>query len=195
MKKKQVSITVEVPQLFESEESLDEYIEYENTDEDITSSIDFSESLKFSTVNKEYIREEPITIDLGLALNTAQELLWEEEFDASQEKAILHSHPCAEIISTLKLSQIKCDGYYYDENRELTVFDTDLTKQNAGLIIRKEALDKFLCIKKLHLVWLINASKEIHNKSLNIIKYKDWTGVLEYTNDSIEGSYYIVKSE
>ena len=50
-----------------------------------------------------------------------------------------------------------------------------------------------LSLKKLHLVWLINASKEIHDKSLNIIKYKDWTGVLEYTNDSIQGSYYIAK--
>lgn len=191
--KKQVSITVEVPQLFEYDGFFDEYIEQENTDEDSKSNVDFSESLKLPTVNKEFIREEPITIDLGLALNTTQELLWEEEFDASQEEAILISHPCAEIINTLKLYQMKCDGYYYDENRELTAFDTDLTNQNAGLIIRKEALDKFLCIKKLHLVWLINASKEIHDKSLNIIKYKDWTGVLEYTNDSIQGSYYIAK--
>lgn len=191
--KKQVSITVEVPQLFEYDGFLDEYIEQENTDEDSKSNVDFSESLKLPTVNKEFIREEPITIDLGLALNTTQELLWEEEFDASQEEAILLSHPCSEIINTLKLYQMKCDGYYYDENRELIAFDTDLTNQNAGLIIRKEALDKFLCIKKLHLVWLINASKEIHDKSLNIIKYKDWTGVLEYTNDSIQGSYYIAK--
>lgn len=191
--KKQVSITVEVPQLFEYDGFLDEYIEQENTDEDSKSNVDFSESLKLPTVNKEFIREEPITIDLGLALNTTQELLWEEEFDASQEEAILLSHPCSEIINTLKLYQMKCDGFYYDENRELIAFDTDLTNQNAGLIIRKEALDKFLCNKKLHLVWLINASKEIHDKSLNIIKYKDWTGVLEYTNDSIQGSYYIAK--
>ena len=52
--KKQVSITVEVPQLFEYDGFLDEYIELENTDEDSKSNVDFSESLKLPTVNKEF---------------------------------------------------------------------------------------------------------------------------------------------
>ena len=135
----------------------------------------------------------PISIDLGKVLNATQSLLWEEEFDASKEEAISYDHPCAEIINVLKLRQRKYDGYYYNEAGELIAFDTDLTKQKAGLIIRKDALDKFLEIKNFHLVWFINASKEIHDKTLIITKFTDWTGLLEYTNDSVKGEYYIME--
>lgn len=43
-------------------------------------------------------------------------------------------------------------------------------------------------------MWFVNASKEIHDESLRITKFKDWTGLLEYTGDSIQGEYYIVES-
>ena len=146
------------------------------------------------TVTKTYKREEPVTIKLERILNATQDLLWEEEFDASKEEVLSYSHPCAEFINTLELRQNKYDGYYYDVNNELIAFDTDLTNQKAGLIIRKDALDKFLKLKKLHLVWFVNASKEIHDESLRITKFKDWTGLLEYTGDFIQGEYYIVES-
>lgn len=146
------------------------------------------------TVTKTYKREEPVTIKLERILNATQDLLWEEEFDASKEEVLSYSHPCAELINTLELRQNKYDGYYYDVNNELIAFDTDLTNQKAGLIIRKDALDKFLKLKKFHLVWFVNASKEIHDESLIITKFRDWTGLLEYTGDSIQGEYYIVES-
>lgn len=146
------------------------------------------------TVTKTYKREEPVTIKLERILNATQDLLWEEEFDASKEEVLSYSHPCAELINTLELRQNKYDGYYYDVNNELIAFDTDLTNQKAGLIIRKDALDKVLKLKKFHLVWFVNASKEIHDESLRITKFKDWTGLLEYTGDSIQGEYYIVES-
>ena len=146
------------------------------------------------TVTKTYKREEPVTIKLERILNATQDLLWEEEFDASKEEVLSYSHPCAELINTLELRQNKYDGYYYDVNNELIAFDTDLTNQKAGLIIRKDALDKFLKLKKFHLVWFVNASKEIHDESRRITKFKDWTGLLEYTGDSIQGEYYIVES-
>ena len=146
------------------------------------------------TVTKTYKREEPVTIKLERILNATQDLLWEEEFDASKEEVLSYSHPCAELINTLELRQNKYDGYYYDVNNELIAFDTDLTNQKAGLIIRKDALDKFLKLKKFHLVWFVNASKEIHDESLRITKFKDWTGLLEYTGASIQGEYYIVES-
>ena len=88
-----------------------------------------------------------------------------------------------------ELLRIDVDTDYYS-----IAFDTDLTNQKAGLIIRKDALDKFLKLKKFHLVWFVNASKEIHEESLRITKFRDWTGLLEYTGDSIQGEYYIVES-
>lgn len=164
----------------------------ENSDEADESEIDSDEDFQIPIVTKTYTREEPVTIELGRILNAAQDLLWEEEFDASKENALSYFHPCAEIINTLELRQKKYDGYYYDKEGVLTAFDTELTKQKAGLIIRKDALDKFLNIKNLHLVWFINASKEIHNKNFRIGKFTDWTGLLEYTGDSVEGEYYSI---
>lgn len=162
---------------------------------DFEPEMDLDEEFNIPTVTKTYTKEEPVTIDLGRLLNTTQDLLWEEEFDASKEETLSYFHPCAEIINVLGLRQKKYDGYYYNEAGILVAFDTDLTKQKAGLIIRKDALDKFLQIKNFHLVWFVNASKEIHDKTLMITKFTDWTGLLEYTSDSVQGEYYIMESE
>lgn len=170
---------------------------YSGEEEDVKAEQESEKKIdKFNipTVTKTYKREEPVTIKLERILNATQDLLWEEEFDASKEEVLSYSHPCAELINTLELRQNKYDGYYYDVNNELIAFDTDLTNQKAGLIIRKDALDKFLKLKKFHLVWFVNASKEIHDESLRITKFRDWTGLLEYTGDSIQGEYYIVES-
>lgn len=192
---KLVTYTVEEPQFSLIETLLKKYLG-EVDDENLESGeeMDLDEDFNIPTVTKTYTKEEPVTIDLGKVLNATQDLLWEEEFDASKEDALSYSHPCAEIINTLNLRQKKYDGYYYNEAGELIAFDTDLTKQKAGMIIRKDALDKFLDTMKLHLVWFINASKEVHGKSLTITKFTDWTGLLEYTDDSIQGEYYINES-
>lgn len=143
-------------------------------------------------VSKTYTREDPVTKNLGKILNTTQDLLWEEEFDASKEESLTYSHPCAELITTLGLRQTIYDGYYYDSDGTLVAFDTALTNQKAGLVIRKSVLDKFLSEKKLHLVWFVNAAKEIHDSTLMITNYTDWSGLLVYTGDSVDGEYYTV---
>ena len=193
---KLVTRTIEEPQLSQIDALWKKYLGEADDEEEaeFESEMELDEEFEIPTVTKTFTEEEPVTIDLGNALNTTQDLLWEEEYDASKEETISYSHPCAEIINTLDLRQKKYDGYYYDKTGVLIVFDTDLTKQKAGLIIRKDALDKFLEIKKVHLVWFVNASKEIHDKTLMITKATDWTGLLEYTDDSVQGEYYIVES-
>ena len=191
---KSVISTVEEPQFSRIDTLLKKYLS-EADDEEVEVELerDLDEDFKIPAVTKTYIREEPVTINLGRALNATQVLLWEREFDASKGETLSYSHPCAEIINTLELRQKKYDGYYYDKTGVLVAFDTDLTKQKAGLIIRKDTLDKFLEIKKFHLVWFVNASKEIHDKTLMITKFTDWTGLLEYTGDSVQGEYYIIE--
>lgn len=191
---KKVTRTVEEPDFSYIDVLFNKYSgEMSDEEVDCESEMNCDEKFNIPLVTKTYTTEEPVTIDLGKVLNATQSLLWEEEFDASKEEAISYDHPCAEIINVLKLRQRKYDGYYYNEAGELIAFDTDLTKQKAGLIIRKDALDKFLEIKNFHLVWFINASKEIHDKTLIITKFTDWTGLLEYTNDSVKGEYYIME--
>ena len=193
---KLVTRTIEEPQLSQIDALWKKYLGEADDEEEaeFESEMELDEEFEIPTVTKTFTEEEPVTIDLGNALNTTQDLLWEEEYDASKEETISYSHPCAEIINTLDLRQKKYDGYYYDKTGVLIAFDADLTKQKAGLIIRKDALDKFLEIKKVHLVWFVNASKEIHDKTLMITKATDWTGLLEYTDDSVQGEYYIVES-
>jgi len=192
---KLVTKTVEEPQLSFIDALLKRYSgEADDEGVDFESERDFDEDFEIPTVTRTYTREEQVTIDVGRVLNATQDILWEEEFDASKEDALSYSHPCAEIINTLALRQKKYDGYYYNEAGVLIAFDTDLTKQKAGLVIRKDALDKFLDIKKLHLVWFVNAAKEIHGKTLMITRYTDWTGLLEYTGNIVQGEYYIIES-
>lgn len=191
---KLVTKTVEEPQFSYIDALLKKYSgEVCNEEVEFEPEMDLDVEFNIPTVTKTYTKEESVTIDLGRVLNTTQDLLWEEEFDASKEETLSYSHPCAEIINVLGLRQKKYDGYYYNEAGVLIAFDTDLTKQKAGLIIRKDALDKFLDIKNYHLIWFVNASKEIHDKTLMITKFADWTGLLEYTGDSVQGEYYIPK--
>lgn len=191
---KSIIETVEEPQFSYAEilqkKYLGEFDEDKKWDE-LGTALD--EKISIPVVCKKYTREEPMTVGLGRVLNSCQDLIWEEEFDASKEETISVSHPCAEIIKVLGLSQKKYDGYYCNKAGELIAFDTALTKQKAGLIIRKDALDEFLSIKNFHLVWFVNASKEIHDESLMIKKYTDWTGLLEYKGDFVEGEYYITE--
>ena len=194
-KTKSIPSTVEEPDFSFIKELLKKYSGKIDPEEgEVESILDSDGDLKISTVTKRCTREEQITIDLGRALNTTQVLLWEEEYDNSKEESISCFHPCAELINTLNLRQKKYDGYYYDEKGVLVAFDTNLTKQKAGLIIRKEALDRFLDMKNFHLVWFVKASKEIHDKTFVTTKFKDWTGLLEYTGDSVDGEYYTIET-
>lgn len=59
------------------------------------------------------------------------------------------------------------------------------------MIIQKDVLNLFLDTMNLHLVWFINASKEIRRKDNSITKFNNWTGLQEYTGDSVQGVYYI----
>ncbi|MBS5115448.1 MAG: hypothetical protein KHY88_07115 [Erysipelotrichaceae bacterium] len=192
---KQVSKTVEQPDISVLDAMIEKYLGKVDIEEQNDVALENQEdSVDIPIVTKTYITKESVTINLGKILCATQELLWEEEFDASKKDTISNFHPCAEIINVLKLKQKKYDGYYYDESGKLIAFDTDLSKQRLGLVIRKESLDKFLDIKNLYLVWFVNASKEVHDKSLAISRYTDWTGLLEYNNNSIEGEYYKIES-
>lgn len=129
--------------------------------------------------------------DVGEIICSYVNFLWEEEFDASKEKALSWSMPCADLIDDLKLQYGNCDGVFYDENNEIAAFDTSLSGQNAGVVIRKELLDSFLEKRNLKFVWFVNASKEIHLPDGRIDEYSNWSGLLRYENGNVTGTMYI----
>ena len=129
--------------------------------------------------------------DSDKIINTTMDILWNSQYDGSIEDAVSYSHPCAELIKSLRLNQKSC--CYYDENRILTAFDTALINQEFGLVIRKSALDEFLKKRKLHLIWFVDALKEVRNYGGSPANYKDWSGLLIYDGESVKGEYYINK--
>ncbi|WOO38095.1 hypothetical protein R2R35_06225 [Anaerocolumna sp. AGMB13020] len=139
-------------------------------------------------VYKELIVEKEVEKEIGKILHASSDLLWEEEFDASKVEAISWSVPCAELIETLHLRQLKSDGFYYDEAGNLAAFDTRITQHQGGVVVRKDLLDTFLNYKGMKLIWILNADKEIHNSDLSISQWSEWTALLSYDRTNIKGN-------
>lgn len=144
-------------------------------------------------IEKSITKEIDETEAIGEILCASVNLLWEEEFDASKKENHFWYAPCAEIIEKLKLQYGKCDGAFYDENGNLAVFDTRLSKQNVGLVIRKDLLEEFIGKSKLNFIWFIKAGKEIHSSDLSITKYSDWSGMLSYDNGKAVGEIFNIR--
>jgi len=141
---------------------------------------------------KEVIVEKEVEKEIGKVLHASSDLLWEEEFDASKSEAISWSVPCAELIETLHLRQLKSDGFYYDEIGKLAAFDTDITQHRGGVVVRKDLLDTFLMDRGMSLIWILNAGKEIHASDLKISQWSEWTALLSYDKTDIKGNVYRV---
>lgn len=84
---KSIIETVEEPQFSYAEilqkKYLGEFDEDKKWDE-LGTALD--EKISIPVVCKKYTREEPMTVGLGRVLNSCQDLIWEEEFDASKTK-------------------------------------------------------------------------------------------------------------
>ena len=134
-------------------------------------------------------RKEPVTKSMGKALTATVDLLWEEEYDASKEKPISWTVPCSEIIDVLCLRQFSRDCYYFDKAGQLAAFDTELNGQQAGFIIRKDLLDRFLAMKQMKLIWFASAEKEVHLPTREISRWSEWFSILQYDGTKVEGGF------
>ncbi len=125
--------------------------------------------------------------NIGRILHATSEILWEEEYDATKEKAISISVPCGRLIKDMQLRQLESDGFYYDTFGKLAAFDLELTQKVNGVIVRKDILDSFLSKIKMKLVWLVRAEKQIQNVDSSIKNWSTWEGVLTYEGDRVDG--------
>lgn len=134
---------------------------------------------------KEVAIEREVEEDIGMILHATSDLLWEEEYDASKEITISWSVPCAEIIKSLGLKQMEYEGFYYDSNGKLAVFDTVLTQSSGGVVIRKDLLDEFLSKTEMELIWIVQGEKEIHESDLSISRWSEWEALYEYNSGNV----------
>lgn len=192
--KKEITETYTVPDYSNIERILKLYMPEEDEENilNVDNGVNRDEivNLEISMSEKTFTKKIDEVEDIGEILCSYVHFLWEEEFDASKEESISWVMPCAELIDDLKLQYGKCDGIFYDENGEIAAFDSSLSGQNAGLVIRKELLDLYLKKRKLRFVWFINASKEIHLPDLSIGKYSDWSGLLNYEDGKATGEIF-----
>lgn len=147
--------------------------------------------MKEVTVTREIIDKEQI----GEVMHTTVDLIWETGYDASNNQTISISLPCGKLIEEMQLKQILHDGYWCDETGEIVAFDTNLTHQNAGVVVRKDILDSFLSKTNLKLLWIVKGSNEVHGKNLHIVAESNWRGLWTYNNESIQGKIKKIRSQ
>lgn len=126
--------------------------------------------------------------NIGKIMHASYDWAWDAEYDATKSDTVIWSLPCAELLETLELKQQEYDSFYYDKNGQLAAFDARRVQDNGRAVIRKDLLDKFLAERKLRLIWIVNAEKEIHSPITRLVsQYSEWTGVLSYDGSDING--------
>jgi len=123
-------------------------------------------------------------------LPAAINVLWEEEFDASQEEATSFMIPSGKIIQEMGLFEKENDGYYYD-GVELAAFDMKITGCPYNeLVIRKDCLSSFLEKSGYTLFWTVIGEKQYfcggHDQ-----KRQRREGYFVYKNPDFEGEIHI----
>jgi hypothetical protein len=141
-------------------------------------------------ISRTYVKER-----FDKVLPATSNLIWEEQYDASKEETISCMVPAAEIIDKLQLSQQDYDGYFFDENKELIAYDTDLSEKKNGFIIRQDALEKYLKMTGRQLVWFFNGGKEIHKSDMRLDVYSNWDGFMTYENGNVSGEIWMENKE
>jgi hypothetical protein len=118
-------------------------------------------------------------------------IMWEEQYDASQEETTSFYIPAGVIISELGLYQKTVDSAFY-YNEELAAFDTRLIGDYHGeLLVRKDLLDLFISRKKAKVFWDVVGEKQFF-LGKNGQMWQRREGYYIYDPKEIEGMIQIV---
>lgn len=150
--------------------------------------IDSDGKITFPMVKTEIKRKVPEdVVDVELMPATSR-VLWEEQYDASQEETTTFYIPCGSIIKGLQLEQKVSDGYYYSKGGVLVCFDSDLCGIGKGFLVRADYLNKYLEDQNVQLMWTCIGEKQYflgdHNQ-----KWSTWKGYFTYENGKVQGEF------
>lgn len=156
----------------------------------------FNREYSWAPSCKAYNASEKLSIgnDFGIArlgeiLCADSELLWENEYDGSKDEIVRRRVPCTEIMEMFKLRQGDADGIFLDEEGKIAAYNLEFpASRESCLVVRKNLLDKFQKEKKLHLVWILKAGKEIHDDDGGILGESCWSGLIAYSSKGVTGS-------
>lgn len=151
-------------------------------------SIDPDGNMTLPMVEKEFERKMPEDIINVEIMPASSRVLWEEEYDASQDEATSFYIPCGSVIESLGLEQRESDGHYYSEDGTLVCFDSSLDGLNRGLLIRADYLKRYLKEHNVQLLWTCIGEKQYflgaHNQ-----EWSNWKGYFFLGNGEIHGEF------
>ena len=125
------------------------------------------------------------------AIPASINILWEEEFDASQEETTSFMIPAGSIIQEMKLYEKSVDGIYYYDG-EIAACDLKvLGNEKSELVIRRDILNQYMVKKKVKLFWCIEGEKQYFLGGYNQ-KWQRREGYFLYESNEINGHMRIV---
>lgn len=145
-------------------------------------------------VTKEFERKIPIDSKFVKIAPAYSYLLWEEEYDASQENATYFNVPCNDLIKFMNLKQKEADGYFYSPNNDLVCFDYRLVNGENCFLCRADYLTEFLEKKQFCLCWKCVGEKQYFLGSHNQI-WSRWAGLLYKEKNEILGDINITQEQ
>ena len=121
-------------------------------------------------------------------------LVWEEQYDASQDEVTAFFVPCKKIIEHLKLEQKLSDSYYFSKSGELVCFDGSLNGLCNALLIREDYLNAFLKENDLEIFWTSIGEKQFFTSDMSQ-EWSTWKGLYFLENKNIVGDIKLYKDK
>lgn len=135
----------------------------------------------WSVVEKEIEKRVPEDVTHVQVMPSYSYVLWEEQYDASQDDATSFHIPCRDLIEKLRLEQKNADGYYYSQDGRLVCFDGSITGICNGLLVREDFLERYLSAVNVKLCWTCIGEKQLFLEGFNQ-EWSRWNGVYYYEN-------------
>lgn len=149
-------------------------------------------NITIPTVKKAFEQKRPDDSINVQIMPASSRVLWEAEYDASQEEATSFYIPCGALINHLKLQQKQNDGHYYSEDGTLVCFDSNLDNLGKGLLIRADYLIRYLQENGVRLLWTCVGEKQYFEADLKQ-KWSNWKGYFIYEKNEVSGEFECYK--
>ena len=118
-------------------------------------------------------------------------VLWESQYDSSQDTTTSYLIPSERIIQSLDLRERDIFGVFY-HNNEIAAFDTSILGEEYGeLLLRKDLFDEYITNNNISVFWSVVGEKQFFLGDTN----QEWQrreGYYLYDNGSIVGDTRIV---
>ena len=121
------------------------------------------------------------------AFPAAINVLWEEEYDASQGEPTSFAIPTGQIIQEMELYEKEMDGIYY-KDEEIAALDLSLLgNEYTEVVIRRDIMNEYMKKTGVQVFWTVIGEKQYFLGDVSQ-QWKRREGYFVYTNNKIVGS-------